>query len=257
MKKSALLKLIFILLLPITYIINANSQHNNKAGKVPENCHRHAILQDGPDYSVTGNAYLELQEDSSLVLWLDSTFSTVSGPDLDVYLTMDMMPDISSDLNLGALQSISGYQTYNVPDSVDLGDYWYVAVHCTDFDHYWGGGGLSAMNFNCDADTSGNGSDTTSNGNDTTLSIQGNTFEDNLKVYFPAANMINIVNDGNSFQATLQIYDLAGKELYAKKAHIATGETALIPGLKNQHIVIVRLIGQSNVVSWKLMVPLE
>lgn len=63
-------------------------------------------------------------------------FSTQNGPDLKIYLSTDQ--NASEYINLGALKSTSGKQSYQVPGMLDIDRYKFVLVWCQEFSVLFG-----------------------------------------------------------------------------------------------------------------------
>jgi len=83
----------------------------------------------GSGHNVTGTASLfDTAGNKTIVL---DPFSTVNGPDLKVYLSTDEMA--SSYVSLGPLKSISGKQSYDVPDGTNLDQNKFVLIWCEKF----------------------------------------------------------------------------------------------------------------------------
>ncbi|TAD85739.1 MAG: hypothetical protein EAY75_10660 [Bacteroidetes bacterium] len=90
----------------------------------------------GPYGTVTGHARVFKTLANKYIVQLDS-FNTNNGPDLQVYLSREIMP--VNFVNLGKLKSTNGSQTYEVPDSIlNLMQYKYVCIHCRAFNHLFG-----------------------------------------------------------------------------------------------------------------------
>ena len=69
-----------------------------------------------------------------------SNFSSVSGPDVRVYLSTDA--NASTFIDLGRLKAFSGNQTYAISGNPSLSTYKYVIIWCKQFGIYFGGGEL-------------------------------------------------------------------------------------------------------------------
>ncbi|MEM6646514.1 MAG: DM13 domain-containing protein [Bacteroidota bacterium] len=88
-------------------------------------------------YRLQGTATLEERITGGLQLSFSDDFSTSNGPGLGVYLsTSDGVT--STSIDLGALQSTRGQQTYSVPGNVDMTRYRYVIIHCIPFNISFG-----------------------------------------------------------------------------------------------------------------------
>ncbi len=85
-----------------------------------------------------GTATLAQTSDGRVVLQF-TDFEVTRGPDLEVWLVADAAPGTSAAVlgsqwvSLGALQSASGAQTYEVPADVDVSAYGSVVIWCEDF----------------------------------------------------------------------------------------------------------------------------
>ncbi len=88
----------------------------------------------GVGHSVTGD--VKVYDDSgSLVVVLDP-FMSQNGPDLKVYLSKD--EKATQYVNLGALKSVTGKQSYDVAGMPDLNEYKYVMIWCQQFSVLFG-----------------------------------------------------------------------------------------------------------------------
>lgn len=101
----------------------------------------------GTDVSVVGTADL-VQTGSTISIELGTDFVSDSGPDLDVYLSEESHP-LATGIKLEALTSLSGAQSYSVPNGVLITDYDYVVVHCTQYNHLYGYALLGEAAGNC------------------------------------------------------------------------------------------------------------
>ncbi len=106
-------------------------------------CTRTGSFQDGPTYSVSGTGILEFLDDGTKQFKIESDFVTMSGPDLNLYLSNT--PTISTSggdpsgvINIGLLASITGTSTYPVPNEVNINDFAYLIVQCKQFNQPWG-----------------------------------------------------------------------------------------------------------------------
>ena len=87
-------------------------------------------FQGAGGYSVSGSVEFNT---SNNTLTLQSDFRSSSGPGLYVYLSAASGRPTSSSTSLGELKSISGSQTYTVPNAVNIVDSPYVLIHCRPF----------------------------------------------------------------------------------------------------------------------------
>ncbi|MBD79223.1 MAG: hypothetical protein CL840_09910 [Crocinitomicaceae bacterium] len=98
-------------------------------------------------YTISGSATLT-DSLGALYLSFSSTFSTNSGPDLYIYLSIrNQAPTVAGNTNIevAKLSSFSGAQTYVVPSGVKIGDYDFVTIHCKRFNSFWDGGPLGTQ----------------------------------------------------------------------------------------------------------------
>ena len=79
----------------------------------------------------TANGTASVYDNNGKKVVLLDPFSSQSGPDLKVYLSKDV--DATNYINLGALKSTSGMQSYEVPGTPDLTQYTYVHIWCQQF----------------------------------------------------------------------------------------------------------------------------
>jgi len=142
-------------------------------------------------YNISGSAVLE--QSDSITLHIDSEFSTQSGPDLHVYLSINFEAPTTpgnTNIDIGSLISNTGAQSYTIPAGVSLGDYNYVLIHCKSFNHWWGGGALGEI----DCTTA-----TTTPGDDASASVYPN----------PAENFVTVSSSSNVTQ--IVIMDMLGR----------------------------------------------
>ncbi len=102
-------------------------------------------------YDIAGVATLK-NENNQKTLSLDKNFSTVSGPDLHIYLgTKNESPSAFGNKTalISLLKSNTGEQIFSVHDSVNISAYDYVLIHCLAGNHFWGGGQLQAISGVC------------------------------------------------------------------------------------------------------------
>lgn len=92
----------------------------------------------GPRYQGSGTVVVAQTSDGRTVVQLGE-FSVTPGPDLEVWLVADNAPATATAVlasqwvSLGALQSPTGAQTYEVPADVDASAYGSVVIWCEDF----------------------------------------------------------------------------------------------------------------------------
>ena len=88
----------------------------------------------GVGHSVTGEVKV-YDDNGDLVVLLDP-FMSQNGPDLKVYLSKDQKA--TEYLNLGALKSVTGKQSYAVAGTPDLNQYKFVMIWCEQFSVLFG-----------------------------------------------------------------------------------------------------------------------
>ena len=83
-----------------------------------------------------------VEEDGARYLEIGEDFQSDEGPALEVILhkaeTVDLKVEEGDYISLGALQSFSGAQRYQIPEDVDLSQYQSVAVWCEEFNATFG-----------------------------------------------------------------------------------------------------------------------
>lgn len=83
-------------------------------------------------YRTSGGVTLGASADGSLTVNLANDFSAQNGPGLYLYLS-NSSNTVAGGLELGALRSTSGEDTYEVPSTVGLEDFNHVIVYCKPF----------------------------------------------------------------------------------------------------------------------------
>ncbi len=169
-------------------------------------CARVGDFQDGPTYSLSGNATIDYATDT-YTLSFSGDFGTTGGPDLVVYLsnssqvsTPGGVLQTPETIELQLLKSASGAQTYDLTSVINnLDQYDYVVIHCRQFNHPWGYAFLGAKN-SCDQ---------------TSLSIDNESLTEN-KVYptYITNGKINITSDKGT---DINIFSLNGTLIKALK----------------------------------------
>ena len=90
-------------------------------------------------HKTSGSAKVEFSNEKT-ILSLGDDFTTLSGPDLYVYLATDK--DAKDYINLGMIQKFSGMQSYDIQDDVDLEKYGEVLIWCKSFGVLFGNASL-------------------------------------------------------------------------------------------------------------------
>jgi hypothetical protein len=149
-------------------------------------------------YNIAGIATLT-NTDGVLTLGFNNSFSTVSGPDLHVYLgKQNASPTAQGNetVVVSLLKSNTGAQSFTVPQGVDILQYDYVLIHCLAGNHFWGGGQLGNVTGTCPV-------------------VAGiDDLETNFAtVYFDQASKILHTTNTNE-KSDAVIYDLQGQVVY-------------------------------------------
>ncbi len=92
------------------------------------------------NYMSSGSAEIQTVDGKHFVVFGDD-FSTPAGPDLVVYLTKNLGPteraDIQAGIELGELKSTAGKQVFEIPQGIDISEYFSVTIHCRAFNVPW------------------------------------------------------------------------------------------------------------------------
>lgn len=161
-------------------------------------CTRTTTFQDG-DYVVTGIAQLEYLTNGTKTLSFEG-FDTMTGPDVDVYLS-NSNNSVAGAVLVSDLNYSSSSQ-YIVPSNVNINDYQYVVLWCTSFSQWWGYGSLGIAT----------GSDCA------TLGIEISSISE-VKIHpNPVMDIIHI--SGLKNKADIRIFDVAGKMVFSEKMNV-------------------------------------
>lgn len=107
-----------------------------------QDCKRTGTFVRGVPHEIRGDVLMELQSDNTLLLSFSEDFIADSGPYVDVYLSNTDFVDENSML-IENLKSYSGAQEYNLPLGIEIREYAYVVVHCTEYNVIWGYAAMS------------------------------------------------------------------------------------------------------------------
>lgn len=88
----------------------------------------------GVGHTVSGTAAIYEKDGKHYVVL--EPFNSQNGPDLKIYLSQDQT--INTYVNLGAMKSTTGKQTYVIPDNTTITNYDYVLVWCQQFSVLFG-----------------------------------------------------------------------------------------------------------------------
>ena len=98
----------------------------------------------GTDIETRGQVQLTASVSQRMVE-LSSDFQTQEGPNLHVYLATDTTATDFTDL--GALTSLSGKQSYEIPEEVKVEEQPMVLIYCQKFSHLFGYAELPAPDY--------------------------------------------------------------------------------------------------------------
>ena len=110
-------------------------------------CTRTGAFYNGDATSASGTAYFERLANGDLQIRFEN-FSVTPGPDLDVYLT-----DVAGNPTTGNYVNVSAIQTsghvYVVPASIEINQFTHIAIHCTQYNHWFGSAELTNQSGDC------------------------------------------------------------------------------------------------------------
>jgi hypothetical protein len=193
-----------------------------------QTCTRTGSFQ-GTDVSVVGTAKF-IQDGSTKTIELGTDFVSDSGPDLDVYLSPDPNP-VADGIRLEALTNLSGTQTFDVPVGIDINEYQYIVIHCTQYGHLYGYANLGTATGNCSLAL----------GTDDAKRLEG------FKIV-QSGKGINFTSNNNLSSPSVKIYDLNGKLVLESNT---VSETLLI---KNSGIYFVTVSSEEGGFKQKVFV---
>lgn len=93
----------------------------------------------------TEGSFSIINSDGERELQLESNFSVAEGPDLYILLSPLSLSDATNEnaMNgafvVGKLESFTGASTYAIPDSIELGKFKSILIHCVEYSHLFGG----------------------------------------------------------------------------------------------------------------------
>lgn len=186
-----------------------------------QNCYRTGTFVGAGDVDVKGSVTLEVQDDGSINLTLSSDFVSDAGPDLDIYLgSTDRVDGFS--IRMEALGSLSGGQTYTLSSGIELVDYSYISIHCTQYNHHYGAAMLGSTLGNC-----------------STLKVNDASAPLGLNIKMNKSG-VSVVSDKVYQSVSFALYDFSGKLLRSEVlAEINKGETKLHGDFSATGIVVL------------------
>ncbi len=185
-----------------------------------------AAVDDPDDYPVEGTASIRFETDGTKQVIFADDFATVQGIELRVFLTtterldqggteVQVTTEPLQDDNGGQDMNdpITGMKTFDVPDSVNLGDFSYIIIQCVQADVLWG---RATLGDNQGADCA-------------TLAVENNSFDTVNISPNPMRDQFSI--SGLTTQNNeIVIYDVVGKQVHAQQD--ITNQTIYVPSLK-------------------------
>jgi hypothetical protein len=134
------MKKLFFLFVILFSISCSEEENNTPTAPINDNFDpgQAALLKQGTwmgvGHSVSGTAKI-YEENGKTTVVLDP-FSSQNGPDLKIYLSKD--ENASQYINLGAMKSTMGKQSYEITGMPDLAEYKFVLVWCQQFSVLFG-----------------------------------------------------------------------------------------------------------------------
>lgn len=185
-----------------------------------------AAVDDPDDYPVEGTASIRFETDGTKQVIFADDFATVQGIELRVFLTtterldqggteIQVTTEPLQDDNGGQDMNdpITGMKVFDVPDSVNLGDFSYIIIQCVQADVLWG---RATLGENEGADCA-------------TLAVENNAFDtvnitpNPMRDQFSISGLTTQNND-------IVIYDVIGKQVHAQQN--ITNQSIYVPTLK-------------------------
>ncbi len=200
-----------------------------------------AAVDDPEDYPVEGTAFLRFETDGTKQVIFADDFATVQGIELRVFLStterlnqggteLQVTTEPLQDDNGGQDMNdpITGMKTFDVPDSVNLGDFSYIIIQCVQADVLWG---RTTLGQNEGADCA-------------TLAVENNAFDTMSITPNPMRDQFSIAGLTNQ-EAEIAIFDILGKRVYTQQQ--VTNQTIHIPSLRaGMYIMTISSGGQKT-----------
>ncbi|MFT5892718.1 MAG: hypothetical protein ACI9Y7_002830 [Dokdonia sp.] len=185
-----------------------------------------AAIDDPAQYPVAGTGSILFETDGTKQVVFADDFVTVQGIELRVFLTtterldqggteLEVTTEPLQDDNGGQDMNdpITGMKVFDVPDSVNLGDFSYIIIQCVQADVLWG---RVELGQNEGADCA-------------TLTIESSTFDNVNIAPNPMRDQFSI--SGLTTQNNeIVIYDVVGKRVHAQQN--ITNQSIYVPTLK-------------------------
>lgn len=204
-------------------------------------------IDDPAQYPVAGTGSILFETDGTKQVVFGDDFATVQGIELRVFLTtterlnqggteLEVTTEPLQDDNGGqdTNDPITGMKVFDVPDTVNLGDFSYIIIQCVQADVLWG---RVELGQNEGADCA-------------TLAVENNTFDTVKITPNPMRDQFSI--SGLTTQDTeIAIFDILGKKVYTQQ-HV-TNQTITISSLKTG-IYMMTLISRDQKTTRKLII---
>lgn len=185
-----------------------------------------AAIDDPDQYPVEGTGSILFQTDGTKQVVFADDFATVQGIELRVFLTtterlgqggteIQVTTEPLQDDNGGQDMNdpITGMKTFDVPDSVNLGDFSYIIIQCVQADVLWGRVELG-QNEGTDC---------------ATLAVENSVFDTMNIAPNPMRDQFSI-SGLTTQEAEITIFDMLGKSVYTQQQ--VTNQTIHISSLK-------------------------
>lgn len=185
-----------------------------------------AAIDDPAQYPVSGTGSILFETDGTKKVVFADDFATVQGIELRVFLStterlnqggteLEVTTEPLQDDNGGqdTNDPITGMKTFDVPESVNLGDFSYIIIQCVQADVLWGRVDLGQ---NEGADCS-------------TLLVENNSFDTVNITPNPIRDQFSI-SGLTTQEAEIAIFDILGKKVYTQKQ--VTNQTITISSLR-------------------------
>lgn len=172
-----------------------------------------AAIDDPAQYPVSGTGSILFETDGTKQVVFGDDFATVQGIELRVFLStterlnqggteLEVTTEPLQDDNGGqdTNDPITGMKTFDIPESVNLGDFSHIIIQCVQADVLWGRVDLGE---NEGADCS-------------TLTIENNIFDTVSITPNPIRDQFSIAGLPNQ-EAEIAIFDILGKKVYTQQ----------------------------------------
>jgi len=197
-----------------------------------------------PQYNISGDVEVVLNNNDTVTLNLASNYSTASGPDVRAYL---IDSNGASDATIRAakiedfdhvefgLTNPTGADSFTVAAPLNIEDYDKVFFYCFDFEQFWDFGTYSSFTpASCSI-----------------LSIEDVFFNENVKIHQNLNSNTVSVSAKNNTQGQVQLFTLMGKEVFQSSNDI--NQTINVSSLSDG-VYILKINSQGKTASKKLVI---